>query len=102
MFYLKRNILLAAIGADMAPLLQQVLPDLVALQCPLLVLNSIDLWIPYHLHVESDQFHAHRRNMAGTHESQHPSDDVAYPTLQRWWEPSLLFVATIPPPCFTV
>src|SRR5262245_48477716 len=83
-FDLQRNITLAAIGAPAAPLLQQILANLVACKLALLIFNTPDFRIFDQLSVELDQFHRNAAQRISPAQPLSPCLNVIDATLERW------------------
>ncbi len=83
MLYLQGKVLLPAIGAGARPLVEQILAQLVACKCALLILASLNLGVLHRLEVEANQLHAYRFNGAQSHQSLYPGGDIADATLKR-------------------
>jgi len=66
MLDLQRNVLLPAVGARPAPLLQDILSNFVARQFALLILDTTDLSVLHDLRIEPHQLHADGRDRAET------------------------------------
>ncbi len=88
MLDLERDVLCVTVGAFAAPLLQQVLPQLVACQGPLLVLHTVDLGVLHRLSVELHQLLTQRRDRRQLHESAHPGHRRIDPVLQGRRDPA--------------
>src|SRR5581483_9917197 len=95
MLDLQRHVLCSAVDTLSAPLFKQILFDLIAVECALLIFNPTDLRMFHFLQVELDQFLADGHN--GTHvpESIDPGEHVDHATLERGSQPPLLFVAPV-------
>src|SRR5437588_1514642 len=86
---------LFTIGTCAFPLFEQVLAQFIASECPLLILNTSNFSILHGLHVELDELHTDSCDMAHSHKSTHPSNDIGYPALQRWWQPARFLLASV-------
>ncbi len=76
------------VSAKMVELQEQVLPQFVARQFALLVLNAADLSVLHQLSVESDQFHRDTLNRIGMAQSLRPRIDVLDATFERRRQPA--------------
>jgi len=85
----QRNVLCPAVGAGPAPLLQEILPDLVPGQGALLVIGSGNLRIFHLLHIESDQFLADGCDGSQFPKPIHPGRGRVDPVLQGGRKSSL-------------
>jgi hypothetical protein len=97
----------AAVGAAAAPLLQQILPDLVARQRALLVLHAADLGVRKQLRIEAHQLHTDGGERHEPPQPVDPGEGRIDPVLEARRKPALgpasveeagLTVAGLPPP----
>lgn len=94
---LQRHVFGVAIGAAPAPFLEQVFPDLVAFERPLLVFDPGDLRGLQRLHVEPDQLLGQIRHRREPVQPRHASGGGVDPMLQRRGEPALGLAAIVEP-----
>ena len=76
MIDLQREISFAAVDALTAPLLQQVFPDFVSGQRPLLVLDPADLRVLHQLGIKADRFDVDRPDRRKLAVAPGPGKDV--------------------------
>lgn len=86
---LERDVLGIAVGALPMPLLQQILPDFVALECALLVLDATDLRVLHGLGIEADEFLGQNRNGSHSLKVPDPGHCSVHPMLEAGGQPSL-------------
>jgi hypothetical protein len=85
MLDLQRTVPLVAVSTLPIPLLQEIFAHLIALQRPLLVINSPDLGSLQRLRIKPDQLETEDSDRTPAPDALDPGDDVLDATLQRGW-----------------
>ena len=89
MLYLQRNMLRPTIATGPSPLLQQILPEFIAKERALLILQAADLGVLHPLQIELDQFQADGADGTQPHEPPRPGQHIGNSALQRGSKPAV-------------
>lgn len=88
MLDLKRDLHGLTIDTVPSPLLQQILSNFVAVQRPLLILDSGYLGLLQRLRIEAHEFQRDPTDRKPSAQSRHPLDRCLHTVAKAWWQPA--------------